>query len=136
MELSSWKTQLRKGAAELAVLAALADRPHYGLEIFDRIAASGVLAISKGTLYPLLNRLHREGKLGSEWVEDEGASHPRKYYSLTDEGLRMLSAMKAEWQEFTSGMDRLFDDRPSGKNEAGDATTREPESGADDVSTK
>ena len=110
MELTSWKTQLRKGATELAVLASLKDRPRYGLEIFELVTDDGALAISEGTLYPLLNRLRRDGKLNSEWVEDEGASHPRKYYSLTQEGSDLHAAMTAEWRRFAAGMNRLLED--------------------------
>lgn len=110
VELSIWKTQLRKGAAELGVLAALADRPRYGLEIFEYVNDGSALAISEGTLYPLLNRLQRDGKLSSKWIEDKGASHPRKYYSLTRDGRLTLAAMVAEWRNFSSGMQRLLHD--------------------------
>lgn len=107
MDLGSWRSQLRKGAAELAVLAVLSRRQRYGLEILQEIVEEG-LEITEGTLYPLLNRLQRDGKITAQWVEDEGASHPRKYYRLTAEGTAFLQAMSGEWATFSTGLSRLI----------------------------
>ncbi len=107
MELSAWKAQLRKGAAELAVLATLDRQETYGLELLERIRAAGGLDLSEGSIYPLLNRLQKEGKIHGRWVEDPDAVHPRKYYALTDEGRAMLAEMLAEWTQFEAGMRQL-----------------------------
>ena len=104
MDLSAWTSQLSKGATELAVLATLIPQPRYGREICEILSTAGALKVSEGTLYPLVNRLHREGKVASQWVEDEGASHPRKYYSLTAEGRKTVEAMTAEWKAFAKSM--------------------------------
>ena len=110
MELSAWKSQLRKGAAELAVLATLGRSEAYGLELLDRIHAAGGLDLSEGTIYPLLNRLQKDGKISGRWVDDPDATHPRKYYSLTDEGREFLAEMVAEWARFEAGMRELVGD--------------------------
>lgn len=107
MNLDAWKSQLRKGAAELAVLALLEARESYGLSILRALVERGGLEISEGTIYPLLNRLRRDGKIASRWVEEEGASHPRKYYFLTDDGRRLLGEMKVAWRELASNLDAL-----------------------------
>jgi PadR family transcriptional regulator, regulatory protein PadR len=103
-----WKAQLRKGAAELAILAILERGEMYGLEVLDTAQSLAALGIAEGTVYPLLNRLEREGKLRSRWVSREDAVHPRKYYSLTAEGAATLAAMKEGWREFRSGLDDLL----------------------------
>jgi len=108
MELSAWKAQLRKGAAELAVLAALDRSESYGLELLERLQAAGGLDLSEGSIYPLLNRLQKEGKIRGRWVEDPDAAHPRKYYGLTDEGRALLAEMLAEWAQFEAGMRQLL----------------------------
>lgn len=108
MELSAWKSQLRKGAAELAVLAALGRRESYGLELLERVRGDGGLELAEGSIYPLLNRLQKEGKVTSRWVEDADASHPRKYYALTAEGAALLAAMLSEWSRFEVGMRRII----------------------------
>jgi PadR family transcriptional regulator PadR len=101
-DLDAWRSQLAKGATELAVLAVLDRRERYGLEILEVLAGGEGLGISEGSIYPLLNRLQREGKLRSRWTEEEGSSHPRKYYGLSEEGSRLLEAMKEEWHRFST----------------------------------
>lgn len=60
-------------------------RRYYGLEIARKAD------LQRGTLYPMLARLEDRGWVTSEWelidpvVEGR---RPRRYYTLTDEGLR------------------------------------------------
>ncbi len=99
MDTANWQAQLRKGAAELVVLAILGRGERYGLQILEETAAAGGV-VSEGSLYPLLNRLERDGKLTARWSLDEGVSHPRKYYALTGDGQRLLNEMRGVWAEF------------------------------------
>ena len=115
MELDAWRAQLRKGAAELAVLATLDRGESYGLELLERIHAAGGLELSEGSIYPLLNRLQKEGKIRGRWVEDPDAAHPRKYYGLTDEGRALLVGMLAEWAQFEAGMRQLLGQEAGGE---------------------
>lgn len=107
MELNGWKAQLRKGAAELAVLAALVPEDKYGVELLESLNAAGGLDLSEGSIYPLLNRLQKEGKIRGRWIEDPDAAHPRKYYGLTKDGRALLTEMLAEWTVFETGMRRI-----------------------------
>ena len=107
MDLASWNAQLRKGAVELAVLAALETDQRYGLEILERVNRLEEL-VSDGAIYPLLSRLEKEGKLTPRWALDEGP-HPRKYYGLTTEGRRALSAMTRSWSAFRTAMDDIVE---------------------------
>jgi len=101
MDINSWQTQLRKGAAELVVLSLVARGEAYGLEILEKAGGSaGVL--SEGTLYPLLTRLEREGKLVARWVMPDEARVPRKYYRLSEEGAALVAEMKAMWTDFSA----------------------------------
>ncbi len=108
MDLNAWKTQLRKGAAELAVLATLDQQESYGLELLERLQAAGSLELSEGSIYPLLNRLQKDGKIRGRWVEDPEAAHPRKYYALTAAGRALLAEMLAEWAQFEEGMRQIL----------------------------
>ena len=89
------------------ILAILEGGERYGVEILEEARGPTGFEIADGTVYPLLNRLEREGKLRSKWVSDENASHPRKYYSLTADGAAALKGMKEAWREFRSGLDDL-----------------------------
>ena len=114
MELTGWRAQLRKGAAELAVLATLARAETYGLDLLEQIRAAGGLDLAEGSIYPLLNRLQKEGKIRGRWVEDPDATHPRKYYGLTADGRALLAGMLAEWEQFEAGMRQIVSGEATG----------------------
>ncbi len=99
---------MRKGALEMAALAALWDRRRYGLDIIRFLEQHSQLVLSEGTIYPILNRLKADGLLASEWVEAE-AGHPRKYYSLTRAGRGRARHMAAAWLAFSAGLGRLIE---------------------------
>ena len=103
-----WEAQLRKGAVEMAALAALWSGRLYGLEIIRFLEQHSQLVLAEGTVYPILNRLKAEAMLTSEWVEAD-AGHPRKYYSLTDAGREHLRLMSAAWVDFSSGLTQLLE---------------------------
>ena len=88
----NWESQIRKGWLELAILASLWSEKLYGLDILRRLEAGSDLVVAEGTIYPILNRLKRDGLVDSKWVESEGG-HPRKYYALTPAGRRRTVAM-------------------------------------------
>ena len=106
-EPDRWEAQLRKGAVEMAALAALWNGRLYGLEIIRFLEQHSQLVLAEGTVYPILNRLKAEAMLTSEWVEAD-AGHPRKYYSLTDAGRQRLQLMAAAWTDFARGVDNLL----------------------------
>jgi PadR family transcriptional regulator, regulatory protein PadR len=109
MELNGWQAQLRKGAAELVVLAVLSRGEAYGLEILERAQAAGDL-VAEGALYQLLNRLEREGKLAARWQVAGPSGHPRKYYALTAEGRRLFGAMQSAWGQFHRSMSQVMEE--------------------------
>lgn len=83
----------------LQILTAMAAQPtenHYGLELAE---AAG---LPRGSIYPMLARLERDGLVCSEWEEiDESHAgrRRRRYYTLTGEGaiaaIRELARLKA-----------------------------------------
>jgi PadR family transcriptional regulator PadR len=105
--IDRWEVQLRKGCLELAILGILWPETLYGLEILRRLEKDSDMALSAGTVYPLLARLKADGLLESEWVEAD-AGHPRKYYRLTAVGRRRAVAMARMWSEFASSLGDLL----------------------------
>ena len=61
------------------------------------------LAAKEGTVYPLLRRLQREGKVEASWRES-AAGPPRKYYQLTPQGRDLLGRMMADWAELSEAV--------------------------------
>lgn len=102
-----WQVQLRKGALELVILAALRDQPVYGLALLRHLQRFPTTAITEGTLYPLLDRLKREGLVSANWVQ-EGDSRPRKYYRLTASGERKRVSLELSWRQSVADIDELL----------------------------
>lgn len=83
----------RVTSATLDVLAVLqkSSDPLWGLAV---IKSSGRPA---GSVYPILERLERQGWVESEWADEPERPGPRRrYYQLTREGARAAHALRAE----------------------------------------
>jgi PadR family transcriptional regulator, regulatory protein PadR len=96
--------ELRRGVIVLATLSQLR-LPRYGYELRQALSEYG-MAIEEGTLYPLLRRLETQGALKSEWRTNGGA--PRRYYTLSAEGRRLLKRLTETWYGLNVAMDRLL----------------------------
>ena len=92
---------LKKGTAELLVLAQLEGQRRHGYEIAQQIAAraEGGVSFQAASLYPVLYRLERRGLIAGRWIEKAGQRR-RRYYSLTTEGRRVLAERRKSWRAF------------------------------------
>lgn len=100
-------SQFRKGVVELAILGLLHRGEAYGGEIVERLAGHPGLAISAGTVYPLLSRLKKSSLIDSAWRESP-VGPPRKYYRLSPAGDTEFTAMVKAWDGVTDAMDELL----------------------------
>lgn len=105
-------TALRKGALEFCVLALLRDGERYGVELVRTLGEVDGLAISEGTLYPLLSRLRRDGLVETVWQESP-TGPPRRYYALSDRGSDALTDFTIEWARFRDSVDTLLSTKES-----------------------
>ena len=101
MSLINDQAALKKGTAELLVLAQLEGRARHGYEISQQIAAraGGGVSFQAASLYPVLYRLERRGLIAGRWVEKAGQRR-RRYYSLTTQGRRVLKERRKSWRVF------------------------------------
>lgn len=104
--LDNWATQIRKGLLDLCVLNATASRRMYGYDIVRSLRQIEGLVISEGTIYPLLNRLSRDGLLRSA-LEESSEGPARKYYELTALGHRIRKRMNASWATIVDGVSNI-----------------------------
>jgi PadR family transcriptional regulator, regulatory protein PadR len=88
----NWTVQVRKGLLELCVLNALAAQERYGYDLIRTLMDTPGLGVTEGTLYPLLSRLRVQGLISSR-LEESKEGPARKYYSLTEDGRRIMTAM-------------------------------------------
>ena len=100
--------ELKKGSAELMILALVEPRPRHGYEIGRLIGerSGGQITFKVASLYPLLYRLESRGWLEGRWVERAGQRR-RRFYRLTREGRRILAAQRTTWQNFAAAMSRI-----------------------------
>lgn len=91
-------TQFKKGVLELCVLSLLKQGDKYGYELADTVGRS--IAISEGTIYPLLKRLRNEGYF-EVYLKESPNGPARKYYRLTKKGSDTQAVLEKEWNEFS-----------------------------------
>lgn len=105
----SRRAQLIKGVLDLALLCILRERPHYGLEILQRMNEEAGLDVADGTIYPLLHRMEAGGYVAAEWRIEGEQGRPRKYYALTPKGAHELKSMTEDWRELRARIDALVE---------------------------
>ncbi len=110
-----WLVQLRKGSLELCILALLSGEERYGYQIAQGLTESAGLAVSEGTIYPLLSRLQREGLVEARWRASP-AGPPRKYYHLTPAGSQAFEAQANAWKNITRSVDAILVEARNGKS--------------------
>ena len=104
--------QLKKGVLELCVLCALQNSDRYGFELVSVVSSH--IAMSGGTIYPLLKRLYSEGLVSTYLVESqEGPA--RKYYALTPKGEDYTKTLIEQWRELVSGVESIINE--GGRND-------------------
>ncbi len=90
--------QLKRGLLDVCVLAAIKNEDSYGYKIIKDMKP--YLEMSESTLYTILKRLEASSMLTVRSAEHEGRL--RKYYHITDAGLKRIEAFRAEWKEVIS----------------------------------
>lgn len=87
--------QLKRGMLDVCVLAAIRKEESYGYRIIKDM--SPYVELSESTLYTILKRLELANMLTVRTAEHGGRL--RKYYRITDLGLRRIEEFCEEWKE-------------------------------------
>jgi len=100
--------ELKKGSAELLILALVEVRPRHGYDIAKLIESrsGGALRFNIASLYPLLYRLERRGWIQGRWVEKAGQRR-RRHYRITEAGRKVLAAQRADWARFVAALGQV-----------------------------
>ncbi|MFT4205121.1 MAG: PadR family transcriptional regulator [Chitinophagaceae bacterium] len=106
MDIQNTQSQMRKGVLEFCILSVI----RQGGEVYPGDIATKMkeanLHILEGTLYPLLTRLKNAQLLTYKWVESLSGP-PRKYFSLTEQGLAFYKELEATWKEMADAVQLL-----------------------------
>lgn len=98
------------------VLSVVSKEDTYGYKITQEIREA--MDMSESTLYPVLRRLLKNNFLES--YDQEYMGRNRRYYKITDEGLKQLEDYQSEWIIYKEKIDKLMintDDNRSENNE-------------------
>lgn len=90
--------QLKRGLLDVCVLAAIKSEDSYGYKIIKELKP--YIELSESTLYTILKRLENADMLTVRTAEYDGRL--RKYYHITEKGLRRIEEFKDEWKEVIS----------------------------------
>lgn len=99
-----------KGNMSLIILSSLVDSEKYGYEITKKVhnLTNGTIQLKEGSLYPALHKLEKQGLVEGYWVQQEPGRPGRKYYKITDEGIKTVELEKEKWKSYMSIMGRVI----------------------------
>lgn len=87
--------QLKRGVLDVCVLKAIKNEDSYGYKIIKDVKP--VLELSESTLYTILKRLEETKMLEVRVALHDG--RVRKYYHITERGIKRIETFKTEWKE-------------------------------------
>lgn len=108
MGVSMLEREMKRGSAELLILALLEDDERHGYDIGKQIEtqSDGTISFHITSLYPTLYRLEARGLIEGRWVEKAGQRR-RRYYRLTPGGHGALVRQRTIWQTFAAAINRV-----------------------------
>jgi PadR family transcriptional regulator PadR len=112
--------QLLKGLIDPIILSTIERLPMYGYQIIKELEkiTAGHLKFKRGTIYPSLLRLEKNGLVISKWKQiTQGKG--RRYYQITEKGQQFLSSRSSEWQDFCVVINRFMQRGNSGNGKSG-----------------
>lgn len=104
-----FEKSLLSGSTPMLVLSLLKDGDKYGYQMVEELAkrSDDTFQLKEGTLYPLLHTLEKQGYVTSYTITTE-QGRERKYYRLTDSGLRQLEHKEQEWRLFSEKVNAVL----------------------------
>ena len=102
---------LLSGSTTMLILRLLESKDMYGYQMIEFLErhSNSVFTLKAGTLYPLLHNLEKQGLVGSYDEPEPENARPRKYYSITRAGTKLLRAKKEEWEIYSSAVDIIME---------------------------
>ena len=102
------KTLVTRSTAML-LLKLLENEDMYGYQMIEELArrSDDTFSLKAGTLYPLLHDMQNQGLI-SVYEKSAESGRLRKYYSLTENGRKVLEVKTQEWQEFSLGINKVL----------------------------
>ena len=114
MGIDALSRELKRGSAELLILALLEERERHGYDLARLIGerSHGAISFHVASLYPTLYRMEDKSLIEGRWVEKAGQRR-RRYYRLTPAGRKTLASQRSIWEHFFNGLNRVAGFKPA-----------------------
>lgn len=99
--------QLNAPLLDGCVLAVLEQGDTYGYSLTQHIRRQ--IDVSESTLYPVLRRLQKDGRLTVYDQQFQGRN--RRYYAITPAGKELLDECRRDWNDYTRRVDNILSGR-------------------------
>lgn len=116
MKLENTQVQMRKGILEYCILHIISRGEVYASDMIEELTAAKIMVV-EGTLYPLLTRLKNAGLVEYKWVESNSGP-PRKYYSITENGMSFLKNLDSTWKELMNSTTQIIKNSKTDSNKS------------------
>ena len=110
MKVQNTQVQMRKGILEFCILQIISRGEVYASDMLGELTSAKIMVV-EGTLYPLLTRLRKSELVDYKWVESHSGP-PRKYYTLTSEGVDFLLKLSDTWNELMASTKKITSKKP------------------------
>lgn len=102
-------SDILRGLTDTIILAQLLEGDSYGYKINKAICESSgdSFELKEATLYTSFRRLE-ENKLITSYWGDENSGARRRYYSITEEGKRILTENQDDWKKIQELINALI----------------------------
>ena len=103
--IENTRAQMRKGFLEFLILLMISKGKMYAPDILKKLKKADLIVV-EGTLYPLLTRLKNSALLEYTWLESKNGP-PRKYYTITNNGLTAIEELNKTWSSLHKAINML-----------------------------
>lgn len=107
------ETLLMRGVLDMCVLALLNGQPLHAYGVVQRLQESGFVAVSYGTVYPLVTRLRKQGLL-DQTLEESPTGPARNVLQVNQAGREALADWSEQWRHTTEITKQVLSGNPEG----------------------
>ena len=100
------ESQFAQGCPGRLCFRIISKKSIYGYELIQSLKETGFDKIVAGTVYPLLQKLEKQGVIVGE-MRPSPDGPDRKYFSLTKEGRERLEEFWNQWQDLVIKVERV-----------------------------
>ena len=96
------------------ILSILLSGENYGYQIIQSVKeiSGGKLEWADGMLYPVLQRMQKDGLVSTKW-KMSGEGRMRKYYRITEYGREQLQHERKQWLSVHAVLMKLWEPLPA-----------------------